>query len=126
FAAVVLVGGALRAVRAGPGARGALAAAFAGCLAFLLTAAVDWSWHMPVLAVTMLILAAALVAGGDEDAGGTLDVLRGRPSRIGIGVASLAAIVLIAIPLASTTLVRSSEAAVREGDLDAALADARK
>jgi len=125
FAAVVLVGGALRAVRAGPGARGALAAAFAGCLAFLLTAAVDWSWHMPVLAVTMLILAAALVAGGDEDAGGTLDVLRGRPSRIGIGVASLAAIVLIAIPLASTTLVRSSEAAVREGDLDAALADAR-
>ncbi len=34
-------------------------------------------------------------------------------------------VVAIAIPLASTSLIRSSEAKVRAGDLEAALADAR-
>ena len=47
------------------------------------------------------------------------------PLRVAFAVLALAAIVAIAIPLASTSLVRQSEADARAGDLSGALAAAR-
>ena len=89
--------------------RSPLAAALAGCAAFCLTAVVDWMWQIPVLPVALLLLAAVLVMrrarSGDE--------ARACRSRSGCGSASrprpLAAIVAIAIPLASTTLLRRAK-----------------
>lgn len=123
FVAVVLVGGTLVALRAGP-ERALLAAAVAGCVAFFLAAAVDWNWQMPALPVAALMLAAALVMATPSAPAG-LATLRRLPLRIAFALAGLVVVVAIAIPLASTSLIRSSESAVRAGDLDTALADAR-
>ncbi len=132
FVLTVLVGGALAAVRAGPATRAALAAATAGCLAFAVAAAADWTWQIPVLPLTFFCLAAVLVAaagGGGQEAEGEPREERapGLPLwlRLGLPLGALVAIVAIAIPFAQTDLVRQSEAAVREGNLDKALEDAR-
>jgi hypothetical protein len=123
FFAVVLGGGTVAALRAGS-ERSLLAAALAGCTAFFLAAAVDWNWQMPALPVAALMLGSALVMA-TRSAPGAEAQLRRLPLRVGIAAAALVVIVAIAIPLASTSLVRSSESEVRSGDLDAALADAR-
>lgn len=124
FVFVVLGAGVVLAARAGPGLRSALAAALAGCAAFFLAAAVDWAWQMPVLPVAVLMLGSVLVMA-PASIPGSEGLLRRWPARIALALGALVAILAIAIPLASTSLVRSSEAAVREGDLEAALADAR-
>jgi len=123
FLAVVLVGGARNVLRAGP-SRPELAAALAGCAAFCLTAVFDWMWQIPVLAVALLLLAVVLVSAEEhsedvETPGLTL------PPRFGVVVAALVAIIAIAIPLASTSLLRESEADARAGDSSAALDAAR-
>jgi O-Antigen ligase len=125
FLLAVLGGGGRNAVRAGPADRSPLAAALAGCAAFCLTAAVDWMWQIPVLPAAMLLLAAVLVAAGPSAAPGEGGSLR-PPLRVAFGVAAIAVIAAIAIPLAATGLVRESEADVRAGDLDAALSEARR
>jgi tetratricopeptide (TPR) repeat protein len=122
--ATVLAGGARAAWRAGRGDRAALAAALAGCAAFFVTATFDWMWQLPVLPVSMLLLAAALVTATLP--GSRAQTRRaGLPLRVGAGAAAIAAIVVIAVPLASTALVRRSEADFREGDLQGALDAAR-
>jgi hypothetical protein len=123
FLAVVLAWGGRNVVRASSEARPYLAAALAGCTAFFLTAIFDWMWQIPVLAVAMLLLAAVLVTAGNERSGGggALPI----PWRAAVTVAALVAIVVIAIPLASTSLLRQSEADARAGDLDGALQAAR-
>jgi O-antigen ligase/polysaccharide polymerase Wzy-like membrane protein len=124
FLALILVWGGRNVVRAGPEARPYLAAALAGCTAFFLTAIFDWMWQIPVLAIAMLLLAAVLVTagGGDQaDGGSALPI----PWRAAVAATALIAIVVIAIPLASTSLLRQSEADARAGDLDAALRSAR-
>jgi O-Antigen ligase len=111
-------------MRAGPDRRSLLAAALAGCLAFCLTAAVDWIWQIPVLAVALLLLASLLVAPGPppEDGGrATLPV----PLRVAFCLFAAVAIIVIAIPLSSESEIRQSEEDVRQGDLAAALAAAR-
>jgi tetratricopeptide (TPR) repeat protein len=122
FLLVVLLGGGTAALRGNP-ARAAPAAALAGLVAFCLTAAVDWVWQVPVVPVAALLLAGAVVSQRFRDRpdwrGLTL------PWRLGFAALAIAAIVAIAIPLASATLLRSSEDAARGGDLGAALADAR-
>lgn len=124
FLLAVLIGGARAAVRAGPAERSLLAAALAGCVAFCLTAAVDWMWQIPVISVAVLLLAAVLVAPGArrEDEKGVAFKL---PLRLGVCLAAIAAIVAIAIPLTSETHLRESEEDVREGDLYGALAAAK-
>jgi len=124
FLVVVIGGGTVATLRAGPGQRSQLAAALAGCVAFFLVAAVDWTWQVPVLPVTALLLASVLVmARGPSPTAERF--FRRLPPRILLGAVGLAAVIAIAIPLASTSLVRSSEAEVRSRDLTAALADAR-
>ncbi len=123
FLLLVIVGGARAVVRAGPRGRPQLAAALAGGVAFCLTAAFDWMWQVPVLAVAMLLLASVLVAsrGRERTDRATLRA----PLRIGAVALAIVAIVAIAIPLATTSLVRQSESYVRAGDLPGALVAAR-
>jgi len=124
FLLTILVGGARAAVRAGPAERSLLAAALAGCVAFCLTAAVDWIWQIPVIAVAMLLLAAVIVAPGPRRDDGE-GVGFKAPLRLGVCLAGVVAIVAIAIPLTSETHLRESEEDVREGDLYGALAAAK-
>jgi hypothetical protein len=123
FLLVVLIGGGMAAVRARPPDRTVLAAALAGALGFFLTAAVDWMWQIPVVSVAMLLLASVLLVPelGDSTGDASLRI----PLRLGFVVLSLVAIAVIAIPLASTSLLRQSEADARSGDLPAALSAAR-
>lgn len=122
FIGLVVLAGVRGALLGDAAERARLAAALAACSVFFLTAAIDWMWQMPVLPVTMLLLVACLVLpGGDRTAKPPLPwLLRG-----GIAALALAAIVLIAIPLATVSLTRESEAAARAGDLDTALSEAR-
>ena len=121
FVATVLAAGVLALLGSEPERRSTLAAALAASLAFLLTAAVDWSWQLPVLAAVFMLLAATLsMAPGDWPAARA--ALSRWPARLAIVAV---AIVAIAVPLASTTLVRESRADVRAGDLEAALEKAR-
>jgi hypothetical protein len=120
FLLTIFIAAGRRMPHANAAQRSWLAAALAGCVAFCLTAAVDWMWQIPVLAVALLLLASVLVGGdGDEDSRGRASF--GAPLRIGFAVIAVAAIVAIAIPLASTTLLRNSEADARAGRLGPAL-----
>ena len=101
--------------------RSRLAAALAGFTVFLLTAGVDWMWQVPALPVAALILACGLLVAGSDNAKPRLAV----PWRVGVGFVSLIAIVAIAIPLASLSLTRESQAEARAGDYEAALEDAK-
>jgi len=121
FFAWVFVSGLRAALLSDAAERSRLAAALAGFSVFLMTAAVDWMWQIPVVPVAALLLACGLLVAGSEGDKPRLAV----PWRVGVAVAAVLAIVAIAIPLASTSLVRQSQAAVREGDLEAALEDAR-
>ncbi|MDX6589722.1 MAG: hypothetical protein QOI84_996 [Solirubrobacterales bacterium] len=122
FLAFVLACGVGNLLRAEPDERTKLAAAIAGFTVFLMIAAVDWMWQIPVVPVTALLLATALVLGRDP--------VGEKPrlpvaARVGVVALGLAAIVVIAIPLASQSLVRQSEADARAGDLSGALEAAR-
>jgi O-Antigen ligase len=120
FLVTLFAAGGRGALRASAAERSWLAAALAGCAAFCLTAVVDWMWQIPVLAIALLLLASLLVTGGSRaDPQGRTSL--GATPRIGFAVIAVAAIVAIAIPLASTTLLRNSEADARAGRLDQAL-----
>jgi hypothetical protein len=125
FLLLVLVGGARSLFRADGEERALLAAALAGCVAFIVAAAFDWVWQIPVLPAALLLLAAILTGGGrgshDDDRGGRLPW----PARFGAVAVATAAIATIAISLASVSLIRQSEADAREGDPVAALEAAR-
>lgn len=123
FLLSILVGGGWAAVRAGPQQRAQLAAAVASCVSFCLSAGIDWTWQIPVLPVSVLLLGSTLVMTRAPLPSAAL--IRRLPMRVAVAVAALVAIIAIAIPFASTDLVRQSEAAVRSGDLPAALGDAR-
>lgn len=124
FLAAILLGGARATLRAGPRGRPQLAAALAGCAAFCLSASFDWMWQIPVLPVTMLLLASVLVSSGALSRRDATPGLR-LPPRVAVVVTAFAALVAIAIPLASTSAVRQSQADARAGNLAAALSAAR-
>jgi O-antigen ligase len=124
FLLTILAGGGRAVLRAGSRSRAPLAAALAGCTAFCLVAATDWIWQIPVLPVALLLLAAPLVASRGEFAGGGRRAMQ-LPFRLAFVPVAAAAVVAIAIPLASSSLVRQSEADARGGDLAAALSAAR-
>jgi hypothetical protein len=104
---------------------GVRAAGLTGALiAFCVAAAFDWIWQVPALPAAFLLLAAAVLAprsrSGPRPAG--------RPSlrvRLGLIAIAIASLFAIAIPLATVSSVRESQAAVAGGDPAQALADAR-
>ncbi len=124
FVLTVLLGGARATLRAGP-RQPQLAAALAGCVVFFATAIFDWMWQMPVVTIAMLLLAAVLLASDEKDEGEERAVPFPPAARAGFALLAIVAIVAIAIPLASTSLVRQSQAEANEGDIGAALEAAR-
>jgi O-Antigen ligase len=123
FLLLVVIGGGGATLRAPPRGRPQLAAALAGCVAFCFTATFDWMWQVPVLPVAMLLLASVLLTAGREVGAGVAGLRL--PLRAAFVVLALIAIAVIATPLATTTLVRQSEADARAGDLPGALEAAR-
>lgn len=124
FFVVVLISGGIVAAYSEPRRRPPLAAALAGCVAFCLSAAVDWVWQIPVLAVAMLLLAATLISARDPEPREGASALSALP-RAGVAAVAVIAIVVIALPLAGTSLVRQSQDEARAGDYAGALSDAR-
>jgi hypothetical protein len=136
FVAAVLMIGVARVPRAPPGLRLGIAAATSACVAFAAGAALDWIWELSVVPVIFFLLVAVAVAGG-SDAPRTERRFRGsreprsvtvirrygpRAALAGLGVA---AIVVIALPLAGQQDIERSQAAAKGGDLRAALSSAR-
>lgn len=105
----------------------------AALFVFILCAAYDWIWQVPALSAAFILLAAAVL--GPESAVSVRDRQRlpspqprlwpSRLIRLGTVGLALAALVAIAIPLATTTAERESQVAVTAGDPTLALSDAR-
>ncbi len=139
FFAVILVGGAIRALRATDGQRAVIATTTAGVAAFCAAASFDWVWQIAVVPMVMLLLASAGLVTDSPPAGQPVNSTPPTPRaswaswaqsrwirpRLFTALAGVMALALIAIPLASTIAVRNSQAAVHKGDLRQALADAR-
>ena len=89
-----------------------------------MAAASDWIWQVPALPAAFLLLTAAVLAPAARLDGGpgrrvSLTV------RLGAMAVAAAALIAIAIPLATVSTVRESQSAVVSGDPAQALADAR-
>jgi len=99
------------------------AAGMAGAMfAFCVAAASDWIWQVPALPAAFLLLAAAVLAPPRTTGPGGGASLR---LRIGATVLAVACLFAIAVPMATVSTVRESQAAVSGGDPAQALADAR-
>jgi tetratricopeptide (TPR) repeat protein len=102
-----------------------VAAATAGCAAFIVAAAVDWTWEVTVVPVAFLALAAVILGGRPRSPG----IRGGRRARVLGGalaaLSAVAALVAIALPLASTSSIRDSQRHFTAGRLSPALEDAR-
>lgn len=128
FALALLGIGTARVLRAPPHLRVGIAAATAGCAAFLASAAVDWVWELGVLPLIFLILGAVVVAGGRE---ASMPRRRGTAgwqrygSRAVIAGLAVAALVAIAIPLAGASAVEQSQRDAATNRLGVALERAR-
>ena len=120
FFAWVLIVGLTRYASAGQSRRSQLAAILAGCVAFLVGAGFDWSWEIAVIPICFLLLASVLVTAGDRRRRSAPPI---RIRLIGCAVA-IVGLVAIAIPLATAHSLQASQAAAREGDLEAALGNA--
>ena len=127
FSLAVLIMGAVRCLRAPPDLRLGLAAAVAGCAAFVGGAIVDWTWEIGVFGLVFMVLAAIAVAGGRPAAprrGGAEPPWQRWAGRAAVAAVSLVAIFAIARPLAGSHAITESQEDVARGDLRAALAKA--
>ena len=135
FFGLIMVRGAWHALGMTGLQRAVVATATAGVFAFCAAASFDWTWQIGVVPmVTMLLAATSLVA--EPQAGGQLAISRPPMPRASATLsgrlwprfvlvpAAVLAMILIAIPLASTIAVRASQAAYNSGNLREALADA--
>jgi O-antigen ligase len=126
FLLALLIAGLVRALRAPPLTRVALAGATATFAAFLVSAGYDWMWQLSCAPVAALLLGAAIVSyrGPSVD---PQPVARDRARWLTRGVlvtTAIAAIIAIAIPFAMTSAIRSSQSKAGAHDLKAALSDA--
>jgi hypothetical protein len=124
FLLVVLGAAARLCVRSSYEARARAAGVTGALIAFLVAASSDWIWQVPALPAAFLLLAAAVLAPGSPGRGGLAKGVS-RCVRLGAAVIAVASLVAIAVPLATVSKVRASQAAVVSGDLARALADAR-
>lgn len=131
----MLLGVGVRRALAGPWqVRPWAAAITAACVSFIVSAAFDWLWQMPVLPIAVLLLAGALLISGNPREG-IADWAEERPRRRGgapsfaarsaLILAALASLLAVGIPLAATTAVRQSQTDFSAGDTSGALAAAR-
>lgn len=120
FLALITLGGLYRLINAAERQRGQLAAALGGCFAFCLAAGFDWVWQIPVIPIAFLLLGATIISAGSGKH------IQGLPwrGRLAVTVLSVLALIAIAVPLASVSLVRQSQADARSGNLDTALSKA--
>lgn len=119
---VIVIASAWRALRKPMAARAPFAAAAAACVVFGIATATDWTWQVPVVPICFMALA-ALALGRDHElpASGARTI----GTRLGVIVAAVACLASIVIPLATTSAVRESQAAVRRGSIGQALQYAR-
>jgi hypothetical protein len=124
FLLVVLGAAARLCYRARYEARTRAAGLIGALVAFLVAASSDWIWQVPALPAAFLVLAAAVLAPATRR---VREPDRGRswPIRVGMVSLAVASLAAIAVPLATVTKVRESQAAVVRGDPVRALADAR-
>ncbi len=116
FLTLVIAGGLYQLANAAERKRGQLAACLGGCVAFCIAAGFDWVWQIPVIPIAFLLLGATILSAS----GGRRS--QGLPwaSRVIVAALGLAALVAIAVPLASVTLVRQSQLDAASGNLNAA------
>ena len=122
---LLVLGAAIRLCIRSPYEARVRAAGLTGALiAFLVAASSDWIWQVPVLPAAFLLLVAATLA---PDARSVRATGRGSlwPVRLGVITLAVASLVAIAIPLATVSTVRESQAAVTSGNAAQALTDAR-
>jgi O-antigen ligase len=131
FFGLILVGGAMRALRAAAAPRTLIATTTAGVAAFCAAASFDWVWQIGVVPMVALLLASAGLVTESQPARQPVNSTPPTPRawwtrtpRLLTALGGFLALGLIAIPLASTVAVRNSQAAAAAGDLRQALADA--
>jgi O-antigen ligase/polysaccharide polymerase Wzy-like membrane protein len=140
FLGTILVGAVTAVVKARHESRTQAAAAAAACLAFLISAAVDWVWQLPVLPCAFLLLGAAtlvparprtIVRSDVSGADGATSSPRGPITswahilrRASLALVALGCLFVIGLPLAETSALRASQAAAGAGATATALADA--
>lgn len=98
-----------------PEGRGVLAAAAAAVAAYLLGAGVDWLWESPAVTVLAMTLVGAVCVAASRDAAPPR-----WPWRIPLAAAAIALCGVQLPGLVSTSEVRKSQSALREGDVAAA------
>ncbi len=136
FIGVLLLGSLRRILGARRRRRTEIAAVVGATCAFLVSATFDWVWQVPVLPVAVLLLGAGVLAGDRMGArvGDATEPRRETPPaprwagwalRAGIVAIAAGCLLAIGVPLAATSSLRQSQAAVRSGDSAAALADAQ-
>jgi hypothetical protein len=123
FFLILLVLGGVRALRAPPSIRHAVAVAVAALAAFAVSAAYDWVWQLAAMPAAALLLGAGIVGARRRPI--PLTPRSRRATRTALVCGALLALPAIAIPLASTASIRSSQGEARGGNLAAAMRDAR-
>jgi hypothetical protein len=125
FVAGVLGIGAWRSLRSPPDLRLGLAAATAAGVVFAATAGVDWNWELGVLPAAFVVVAAVATAGREGPARGPRSALESYGTRAVLVAGGAAAMVVILVPLSSEVAVERSRDDAANGDIAAALDEAR-
>jgi O-Antigen ligase len=129
LSAGILLVGAWRAYRAPPDLRLAIAAATAGCAAFIAGAIVDWMWELGVLPVIFFMLAAVVVGAGSRlpprRVSRSVPGWRRHLPRIAVGALSVAALIAIVPSFWGALKLQDSYDAAAGDRIDEALEDAR-
>jgi hypothetical protein len=99
------------------------AAIAAALVAFMVGAAFDWLWQMPVVPASILLLVAAALAPSQRHEHGRGH--RGPVMNLSLIAVGVACLVAIAYPLATNSAVVRSQAAARVGNMALALTDAK-
>jgi hypothetical protein len=127
---LLAIGSAVRlAIRSRYEMRARAAGIAASCVAFAISAGVDWTWQVPVLPVVFLLLVGAVLAprrrrseaAPAPGSGRSWNQILVRAAFVAFAVGALVALV---IPLASTNALRDSQAAAAGGQQAVSLADA--
>jgi O-Antigen ligase len=103
--------------------RAEVAGTTAAIAAFCVSAGVDWVWELAVIPAATLLLSGALLTRGSRPApSGAAFPAWGR---IAVALAAIVSIVVVAVPLASTSAVRLSQGSAAAGDLSQAVSEAK-